>query len=571
MDLKEIVLILDQKHRIQIGAAVFLMVIGMMFEMVSIGVILPIMSVSMGGGGELAGFDFNVLSSFVGNISVYFSINETLVVLIFVFALFFLKTIFLVYQIWFQTNLTKNVQVELSSRLFDIYMRQPYTFHLQRNSSRLIRNIYSEVASFTANSLFPMMTLVSEILVVVGLGSILIIIEPAGVMYVTIFIALVLGSIYAAVKARLVRWGEVKLYHDGIRMLTLQEGFDGIKDYKMRGLEEKLSNEFRKHESASASMGVYIDMVQYTPKIVIELFSVLILVIAVSVMLTNGKALNDIIPVLAIYVAVAYRIMPSFNRIFNSVQSVRYGKAVLDTLKSELKYQVDEAFVNDSTEINTVEIRNVSFSYPDSGLFLLKDISLNLKKGDFVGIIGESGSGKSTLINIIIGLIEPTSGSVGVNGVVGNIKCFQRRVGYVSQDVYLKDDTVMRNIAFGVSVNDLDECRVKEIIGKVKLSGFVDSLPKGFYETIGESGEKVSGGQKQRLGIARALYHDVDMLVLDESTSALDPENEKNILKIIGELAPEMIVILITHRYSALKYCNKIFEVRGGSLFEGDL
>ena len=285
-------------------------------------------------------------------------------------------------------------------------------------------------------------------------------------------------------------------------------------------------------------------------------------------MIFQGKELLYIVPVLALFAAAAFRIMPSLTRILNGVQGILYSRPAIDSVFEEFnqetfKNNVKKTFSKNIFLTKEINLKNVNFKYSDSGPFILKDINLNIKYGTTIGLIGESGIGKTTLINIILGLIEPTSGSINIDGISisENIKSWQSQIGYVPQNIYLADDTIMKNIAFALPEEKIDTTLVKKAVMNAKLDKLVNSLDEGLNTNVGEFGDKISGGQRQRIAIARALYTDPKVLILDECTNSLDIDTEKQILNEVNFLKGKKTIIMITHRPSTLENCDCIYKI----------
>jgi ABC-type multidrug transport system fused ATPase/permease subunit len=286
------------------------------------------------------------------------------------------------------------------------------------------------------------------------------------------------------------------------------------------------------------------------------------------------KGLNSqsIFPILGLYLAASFRIIPSINRVLNSIQTMKYLNPVIDVLYKEFKL-INNTFDNsiqcqDISFNNEIKFDKICFRYPDTKTNILNDFSIRIKKGQTVGIIGKSGSGKSTLIDILLGLYQPESGQILVDGIDinKNIRSWQKKIGYVPQNVFLLDDTVEANVAFGIDKNFIDQIAVKNALKSAQLSDFINSVVDGENSIVGERGVKISGGQKQRIGIARALYFNPEILVLDEATSALDNENEANFMNTILMLKNSKTIFIVAHRLSTLKSCDIIFEISNGNI-----
>ena len=307
------------------------------------------------------------------------------------------------------------------------------------------------------------------------------------------------------------------------------------------------------------------------PRLGIELIAIIALGVLAFSMSAKGEDTSNIMPVMAMFAAAAFRLMPSLNRILGNWQTFQYNQPVIDVLHGELQGQselVDKPPYIKRSFNNSIQLRSVSFSYDDSKYVAVNDISLEIKKNSSVGFIGGSGAGKSTLLDLILGLLQPTSGKIISDGedIHGNIEAWQKNIGYVPQTIYLTDDTLRNNIAFGVDSNDIDDDMINKALKLAQLDEYVAKLEYGINTFVGEGGVRLSGGQKQRIGIARALYHDPDVLVLDEATSALDHETEKEVMKAINFLCGKKTLLIIAHRLTTVERCDYLYRLKDGGI-----
>ena len=311
--------------------------------------------------------------------------------------------------------------------------------------------------------------------------------------------------------------------------------------------------------------------VSQIPKFYLELISIIGLVSFIIILLIQGKDSTGLITILGVFVAATFRMIPSLNRIIAATQSMKYYRPSVDIIYKEIKDNigllVDDIKLKEFDFKNDIEFLSVDFNFT-KGLDILKGINLKIKKGQTIGIIGESGSGKSTLVDLLIGLHKPTSGEIIIDGINGfqMSQSWRKKIGYVSQTIYLTDDTIKKNIALGLPENNIDDTRVIELLKQVQLEKFINNLELGMNTKVGERGVQLSGGQRQRIGIARALYNSPEILILDEATSALDDKTEKEIIKTINDLKGDKTIIMIAHRISTLKNCEKIYEIENKKL-----
>ena len=492
-------------------------------------------------------------------------------------SVFLVKNTFLFFQVQLQGTFVYSAQREISLELFRRYLAKDYRFHLETNSSVLIRNLVSEVTNFCSFFLMPMLNLITETLVILALLTLIFLIEPKG----TLFLVVILGAlVFLFVKAtnRVVgKWGKKRLQAEEEKLRHLQQGFGGIKEILLSGKLEFFLRRFHVPNKLSGLMIKREYIFQYVPKLGVEVIAIFGLISMCLFLLAQGESNQKVMHMLGLMATAGFRMIPSFSRILNNLQSIRYGWASVDMLKAEF---VEDRSVKETNIIQVEEpplpvkvafdqefrLSKISFSYGE-GSNVLQEVNLVIKKGEVIGLCGESGSGKSTLANLILGLIDPDSGYLLIDGkkVVGtDLRSWQTLIGYVPQEVYLLDDTIRRNVAFGLEDEEIDDQRVFEVLEMAQLEGFVAGKQDGLGSIIGERGAKLSGGQRQRLGIARALYGNPEVLILDEATSALDQETEGELLETLKPLLGKVTILMIAHRKSAFELCNKVLQLKQG-------
>lgn len=546
-----------------------LMVVGMFLELLGIGLVIPVITILVG---HNYSDNYPLLNSFLGYIGNHDKNTVITIVLLVLVFVYLVKNMFLAFRIWTETRFVFGLQAELSQRLFALYLSQPYTFHLQRNSAQLIRNVQGEVSLFSNSVVIPVMLLIAETMVLTGIFLLMLAIEPLGTVIVIFVIGVTSWWFQNLTKKHITRWGQQRQYHEGMRIQHLHQGLGGAKDVKLLGREDEFLSQYGLHTTLSARVNQLQRTIQQMPRLWLELLGVLGLTALVSTMLVQGKEPSAILPILGVFAVAAFRLMPSFNRIITALQQLRFGLPVLETLKKELElvqhsYASSPAIYANKFK-NQIKLESVNYSYPKSSNPAILDISLIINKGESIGFIGPSGSGKSTLIDLILGLLTPDDGKVMVDNIdiQNNIRNWQDQIGYVPQSIYLTDDSLRRNVAFGLPDEQIDNDAVLLAINAAQLEEFVKTLPEGIETVVGERGVRLSGGQRQRIGIARALYHDPAILVLDEATSALDTTTESSVMQTINKLHGDKTIIIVAHRMSTVEHCDRLYHLRNGSI-----
>ena len=443
-------------------------------------------------------------------------------------------------------------------------------FHLQRNSATLIQNTTQEVSQFTFGAILPGMGLITESLVVVGLASLLLIAEPIGAIAVVITLGSAAIIFHKFTRQKVTSLGTSRQFHDRLKLQHLQQGLGGAKDVKLLGRENDFLNQYKNHSDQTALIGQRMQTLTQLPRLWIELLAMIGLASIVLIMVVQGKSIGAIAPTLGLFTAAAFRLMPSMNRILNYTQSIRYGLATTNTLCTELKLNssVPNAAPAITAPWQEITLRDVCFAYPNAPAPALNHLSLTIQRGETIGFVGPSGSGKSTLVDVVLGLLTPSAGTilVGDSDIQNNLRGWQNQIGYVPQSIYLTDDSLRRNVAFGLADDKIDNAAVARAIRSAQLEEFVATLPAGLEAVVGERGIRLSGGQRQRIGIARALYHDPSVLVLDEATSALDTATEQGVMEAITALHGTKTILIVAHRLSTVEHCDRLYRLENGVL-----
>lgn len=550
-----------------------LMCIGMVLETLGVGLVIPAIAVLTKS--DLA-HNYSALQPVLHKLD---DLNQqTLVIgsMLVLVSVYLIKVMFLAYLAWRQARFAFGVQEQLSQRLFTVYLRQPYVFHLQWNSARLISNVINEVDMLVSSVILPSLILLAELLVLLGLCSLLLIVEPLGALIVVSIVGAASWGFYRFARKHIVRWGQLRQYHEGLRLQHLQQGLGGAKEVNLLGREADFLEQYRVHNAWSTRGVEMQSTLKQLPRLWLELLAVIGLAMLVISMIALNRALETVLPTLTLFAAAAFRLIPSVNKVLGAVQSLRYGIPAVDTLHTELKLVTKEMVATRSLSTlfqALLELSHVTYTYPGVAKSTLNDISLTIHRGEMVGIIGASGGGKSTLVDILLGLLTPDAGELRVDGkdIQGNLRNWQDQIGYVPQSIFLTDDTLRRNVAFGLANEQIDDTAVQRAVKAAQLEEFVASLPERLETLVGERGIRLSGGQRQRIGIARALYHDPALLVLDEATSALDTTTEHDVMQSVLALQGTRTIIIVAHRLSTVEHCDRLYQIEMGRVVKDGL
>lgn len=569
--LKKIASILVPRDRREGVFMILFMLIGMILEILSVAMVIPTISFLVN-----QGKDQNFIAEKITYLLPDYPEDQyiTLVILLLV-GVYFVKAVFLGFLAWKQMGFSYGIQQSISQRLFANYLRQPYSFHLNRNSSELLQNVIGEVNLLVGNVIIPGIQLITEIFVLTGIASLLLIYEPLGSLFALGALSIASATFYLVVRKRISYYGGIRQFHERLRVQHLQQGLGGVKDVKLLGRENDFLSQHEYHNKMSTKMLRIVKVLNQFPRLWLEFLSICGLGIIMFVISYNNADKSAVIPVIGLFGAAAFRLIPSFNRILNSLQSYRFGLPIIETIYKELKLNSQPGFTNSASKsefsfTDKIRISELSFSYFDTNKITLDSVSFSINHGQTVGIIGPSGSGKSTLVDLILGLLPQSNGSIKVDekNIRDSLRGWQNLIGYVPQTVFLSDDTLRRNIAFGIPDKQIDDKAVKLAIKYAQLENYVNSLELGINSFVGERGIRISGGQRQRIGIARALYHNPSVLVLDEATSSLDNETERGVMESIIALQGSKTILIVAHRLTTVQHCDKIFRIQHGKLVE---
>jgi ABC-type multidrug transport system fused ATPase/permease subunit len=563
-------LLLNYKQKKYAIFMFMLMFLAMIVESLSIGIILPLISVLLKGHIGTTFFShFFIFGEPSGINLIYIGLSITLII-------FLIKNLVLVFNLWQQTTFLRDLNFEFTSRLFKYYLKNDYIFFLNNNSAYLYRNLTDIINSFVGY-VKGHMILLGEITVFAGITFILFYVDFLGTVIILISVGAVSFLIYTLTIEKVSLIGQQRNIFGGELNKHLLQGMASAKDVKILDREDDLIYQVNKNLFKTTKFQQIIQFITGLPRFSFEMLMVCTFSVIVLVMIGMERDMVDIIQYLGIFAVASFRIVPGVSRMLSAYQNIKYIEPSIKILINEFDSK-DNSYVKKNYHTKNsnkplkfekeINLKNLSFSYPVRKEFSLSKISMTIKKGDIIGIIGATGSGKSTLINLLIGLLQPSEGKIEIDklDINSNLTEWYKKIGYVPQSVYLIDDTIKKNIAFGLREEDIDDNLIKQAVEKASLSEFLNELANGLETIVGEKGIMLSGGQQQRIGIARALYRDPEILILDEATSSLDQATEKKIMKSVQFLKRKKTLIIITHRLSTVENCDKIFFIDKGKI-----
>jgi ABC-type multidrug transport system fused ATPase/permease subunit len=547
-------------------------ILGTAVEAFGIGLVIPVMTTMSKASPGNSGSVLQPLFNFFGIQSVGTMVGVAVLSIV---VAFMVKNAYQLFYSWYVSKFSNFSSQQLSSMLFRSFLRRPYTFHLQRNSSELLNTVQQEVG-MTLGIVTGTTALLKEILLGGSVAVLMFITEP--VAAASTLVILVFGSIlYTKVtKPRIAYFGQQRQKIQAPLMRYLLQGFGGVKDIQVLGRAEDFSTQYEAQNLIVQNANLRYRLINQIAPMWTELLAMSGLTVVVWVMVWQGRAPDRIIPLLGLFVIATWRFVPSINNVIGLVNGLAYSKPAVESLYNEFEYikKQNEIVKTQAVFTDKIEMRNLTFSYANTLAPSLRYVNIVVRKGETVGFIGPSGAGKSTLVDVILGLLPPSSGELLVDGInmhEQNIE-WQSTIGYVAQAIYLTDDTIRRNVAFGIAENEIDDVALEHALKSAQLWEFVQGLPDKTHSIVGERGIRVSGGQRQRIGIARALYHEPQVLVLDEATSSLDIETETEVMSAIRALQGFKTILIVAHRLSTVQHCDRVYKIEDATIVgEGTL
>lgn len=483
---------------------------------------------------------------------------------------------------------------KLCSRLLNAHLSAPYTFHLSKNTAALIKNIVVETNKFCNGCLLPLLTIASNSVVIAVLLFLLL---HTSTLFLSLILSILLPVflLFYALGKKFRAWGKAASISQQEIIRIINHALGGLKETRVIGVEPYFEHQMAQQVQILEHVSTLFQASQLLPRITIETFLVLAIIAFVSIFSLQGSE-QVLTSILGVFAVASVRLIPALSQFIQSIGQLQSNVYILDMLhldlketeqlKAELRSHKPQHLISDSNTsailtnvrpvnqplqlIDHIELKQVTYTYPGASEAAITDVSLNIKQGQAIGLIGKSGAGKTTLVDVILGLLEPQRGDICVDGrsIYDDIRAWQNLIGYIPQQIFLMDETIKQNIAFGVPEHQIDAERLNKAIKAAQLEELVNNLPQGIKTRVGERGVRLSGGQRQRIGIARALYHEREVLVLDEATSALDNETEGLVNDAIRSLAGQKTMIIIAHRLSTVEHCDCIYLMQKGRVVQ---
>jgi len=564
--------LLPEGDLLKIGVLFVMMIIASLITLVGLGAVPVFVSAVIDADRIL---NYPVLGSFLINLNIDTPHELALFGSLLLFSIYLFKNLYMLLYNYLSSKFMLNRVLFLQNRIFRAYMNSPYTFFISRNSSELLRNINSEVSKIVDGTLKPALLICLNVITTFVIVTGLIIVEPlitgVGMLFFGGFSYLFLKM----TKNTISRYGSESLSHRRSMTKAILEGLQGFKDAKVLKREKYFLDEYNHHAGRHKGYDLKTSILNSLPRQIVEMISLSgILFIAVMLVL-QGRDVTTIVPIIALFGAAVMKVRPSINSIIEDINKVRYNIYSVHTVYNDLTYlekKYDHTIQYDSEDrlelSKEIRLTNINYAYPDQSRPAIRNISLVIPKNRAVAFVGPSGVGKTTLVDSILGLLKPQKGNITVDGldIFSNLDSWQRNIGYIPQFINLLDDTIRRNICFGVPEDDIDEDQLWTAIETAQLREFIHTLDEGVHTVIGERGVRLSGGQRQRIGIARALYNNPQVLVMDEATSALDNITEKILIKAIEKLRGDKTIIMIAHRLTTVKNCDTIYMMNDGEV-----
>ena len=572
-NIKKILSLLTPNELKQLGLLFVIILIMALLDVIGVASILPFMAVLT----DPSLIETNKILNTLFKISTIFGVENNqeffFALGVSVFVLLVTSLSFKAFTTYLQARFVQMREYSIAKRLIEGYLHQPYSWFLNRHTADLGKTILSEVQHIIIKGVSPLIDLIVNIIIIIFLITLLFIVEPKLTLTVSLSLCIIYGLIFYYFRLYVNKIGSDRLKNNEIRFLTVSEAFGAAKEIKVRDIEQNFVKTYAGCAKNYAKTQIFAQVIAQIPRFLLEAiaFGGILLIILYNIW-QKGNFSNSL-PIISLYVLAGYRLMPAIQKVYAALSNLSFISPSINKLHEDFNglkpFKISQDYETLSINKN-ITLKNIHYSYPNSSKPSLIDINLNISARSTVAFVGTTGSGKTTIVDIILGLLEPQNGTLEIDGKIitaNNSKFWRKLIGYVPQQIYLSDDTVAANIAFGVEPKNIDIEKVEKASKIANLHDFVkEKLPKEYNSMIGERGVRLSGGQRQRIGIARALYHEPQVLILDEATSALDNQTEQAVMEAVNKVRKDLTIIQIAHRLSTVKNCDTIFLLDQGRL-----
>ncbi len=574
--IKKLFNLLNKDDKIKGFKALIIIIFQAFVEVTGAAAIFPLLLIIIDDNKGRDNFIINQFSSVTKNLGISANINQNAILIILLLLLTLIILFIRIYSSYIKINFLESVRHSIGKRLLYSYLNQNYEYFINKNASDLAKNLLSEVDQIIGKVLYPIINMCAQLIIGIGLLIFLFALNSSIALFLIIFTGLLYFIFYRTIAKSLVKIGSIRLINQKKRFISANEILVGIKSIKINNIEEHSSKKFTIPNEIFTKMNTKRQIINESPAYIIEAIALIGLLIFALIKIVNNNSTNpESIAIIGLYGYTFFKLKPSINSLFSGFSGLKYGEKTINKIHNDLK--IYQNILSENKNLKKVKniklekefsLKNISYKYAKNSKYTLKDINIKINKGESIAIVGTTGCGKTTLSNIILGLFKPTSGVVLVDNIElnkNNVLSWQDSIGYVSQDLFMLDATIAENISFGRRANQNNNHAIKIAAQKAKIDYFIENKLENGYETIiGDRGMRISGGEKQRIAIARALYKDPEIIIFDEATSSLDPSTEKEVINEIKDLAKSKTVIMIAHRLSTVKDCDLIILLNNG-------